>query len=249
MAETTGVRQAATARTRPSSENGSRSSRAPPPRAMTMTSTSGSSSRSWRACIADAAAPGPWTGECATVKRAGQRRATLRSTSRSASESLPVISPMRRGSSGSGRLRWGSNRPSAWSLRRRASSSASNLPTPATRSSRHSKLSDALGSHTRGFRRTATCDPSGSGPAASSTKAVVVTEQETSANRSLRVRNWVGAARRLISMTCASTQISPSLPTQSATAPTTRAKGCGCSGELVRAMSGSLPMHPDIYSD
>ena len=40
IALTTGVRQAATARTRPSSENGSRSSTEPPPRAITMTSTS-----------------------------------------------------------------------------------------------------------------------------------------------------------------------------------------------------------------
>ena len=44
MALTTGVRQANTARTRPSSENGSRSSSDPPPRATMITSTSGSRS-------------------------------------------------------------------------------------------------------------------------------------------------------------------------------------------------------------
>ena len=41
IADTTGVRQAATARTSSSSENGSRSSTLPPPRATTITSTSG----------------------------------------------------------------------------------------------------------------------------------------------------------------------------------------------------------------
>ena len=44
IAETTGVVAAKTARTSPSSENGSRSSTEPPPRATTMTSTSGSRS-------------------------------------------------------------------------------------------------------------------------------------------------------------------------------------------------------------
>ncbi len=49
IALTTGVRQAATARRRVSSENGSRSSTDPPPRATTMTSTAGSASSSARA--------------------------------------------------------------------------------------------------------------------------------------------------------------------------------------------------------
>ncbi len=44
IAETTGVRAAKTARSSPSSENGSRSSTEPPPRAITITSTSGSRS-------------------------------------------------------------------------------------------------------------------------------------------------------------------------------------------------------------
>ena len=49
IAETTGVRHAATARISASSENGSRSSTLPPPRATTITSTSGSPSSSWTA--------------------------------------------------------------------------------------------------------------------------------------------------------------------------------------------------------
>ena len=51
MAETTGVPAAATARCSASSEKGSRSSTEPPPRAMMMTSTSGSASSCWRASI------------------------------------------------------------------------------------------------------------------------------------------------------------------------------------------------------
>jgi hypothetical protein len=58
-AVTTGVRQAETARTRPSSEKGSRSSTDPPPRASTMTSTSGSRSSRCRPSITDAAACTP----------------------------------------------------------------------------------------------------------------------------------------------------------------------------------------------
>src|SRR5690606_10734436 len=90
-----------------------------------------------------------------------------------------------------------------------------------------------------------TREPSGSGPAASSTSAEAVTEAETSAILSRKVRNCVGPLRRLISITWASTQISPSLPTQSLTAMTTRPRGCGSSAELFIAMTGTLPAGTD----
>ena len=71
IADTTGVRHSATARTSRSSENGSRSSKLPPPRASTITSTSSSlSSRSSAARICGTA-PGPCTAASATRNRAG----------------------------------------------------------------------------------------------------------------------------------------------------------------------------------
>ena len=59
IAETTGVLIAATARTSASSENGSRSSTDPPPRATTMTSTDGSRSSACTASITSRAACTP----------------------------------------------------------------------------------------------------------------------------------------------------------------------------------------------
>ena len=61
-AVTTGVRQAAIARTSPSSENGSRSSTEPPPRAITMTSTAGSASSRRSPSMTAAAAVRPLHG-------------------------------------------------------------------------------------------------------------------------------------------------------------------------------------------
>ncbi len=98
IALTSGVRTAATTRTRPSSLNGSRSSTDPPPRATTITSTSGSSSRRRSASITWRAAPVPWTRVCSTRNcTPGQRRRATSRTSRSAAESLPVTSPTQRG--------------------------------------------------------------------------------------------------------------------------------------------------------
>ena len=69
IAETTGVRTFATARIRPSSEKGSRSSTEPPPRATTITSTSGLRSRRSTASITSAAERGPCIAAYATSKR------------------------------------------------------------------------------------------------------------------------------------------------------------------------------------
>ncbi len=101
----TGVVQVAMARHRVSSENGSRSSTLPPPRATMMTSTPPSASRSpapprsgrphWvpaRRCCAPRTAP----------RASGRRRS--RSTSCSAADARPVMRPMVLGRNGIGRL-------------------------------------------------------------------------------------------------------------------------------------------------
>ena len=125
---------AAMARTSPSSENGSRSSTEPPPRAITMTSTAGSASSFRSPAITDSAAVGPWTAQlCTTNRTAGQRRRAVTSTSRSAALSRPVISPTTAGANGSGRLRAASKSPSAASSRRIRSIRASSSPRPTAR--------------------------------------------------------------------------------------------------------------------
>ena len=133
-AVTTGVRQAAMARTSPSSEKGSRSSTEPPPRATTMTSTAGSASRRRRPSITEAAAVGPCTAQlCISNRTAGHRRRAVTSTSRSAALSRPVITPTTAGAKGSGRLRTASKRPSAASSCRIRSMRASSSPRPTAR--------------------------------------------------------------------------------------------------------------------
>ena len=99
--------QPATARTRRSSLNGSRSSKLPPPRVSTITSTSGCAQSSSQALRRSrAAARGPWTYVSATSTfAAGKRLWIVAITSRFAAASLPVTSPILRGRSGSGRLR------------------------------------------------------------------------------------------------------------------------------------------------
>ena len=78
IAETTGVVATKTARTRASSENGSRSSTEPPPRATTITSTSGSRSSGWTASITSRAACMPCIAAYFTVNcTPGQRRRPL----------------------------------------------------------------------------------------------------------------------------------------------------------------------------
>src|ERR1700751_1928978 len=117
MADTTGVRQAATVRSSASSENGSRSSSEPPPLAITITSTSGSASSFRSASMTSPAAYGPCTADCSILKRtAGHRRCAFCTTSRSAADSRPQISPMTPGRNGSARFRSAEKRPSAAEL-------------------------------------------------------------------------------------------------------------------------------------
>src|SRR5207237_1009326 len=81
-----------------SSENGSRSSTLPPPLAITITSTPGSPSRVDSAAWICGTAIGPCTATLTTRNRAtGHRALALLSTSRSAAEARPAISPARRG--------------------------------------------------------------------------------------------------------------------------------------------------------
>ena len=98
IADTTGVRALATARISPSSENGSRSSTEPPPRAITITSTSAWWSSRSRAEITSAAARWPCIVACTTSNvTPGQRRVALSRTSRSAADRGAVTRPTRGG--------------------------------------------------------------------------------------------------------------------------------------------------------
>ena len=103
---------ARTARTSCSSENGSRSSTLPPPRATMITSTSGSASSSWTAATTCGTAWTPCTGTLRTAKRtAGQRCLAFSRTSRSAALARPQTSPISCGRNGSGLLRSGREQP------------------------------------------------------------------------------------------------------------------------------------------
>src|SRR5581483_10329984 len=76
-AVTTGTGQPATARTRRSSLNGSRSSKLPPPRARTTTSTSGAAQTAPSAATISRAARGPCTYVSATSTRAAGKRDSI----------------------------------------------------------------------------------------------------------------------------------------------------------------------------
>ena len=130
-AETTGTGQSATARTSRSSENGSRSSKLPPPRASTITSAP-RAQRSPIAVAIAAAARGALDVRLGDERRApaGSACVIAVSTSRFAAASLPVTSPIRRGIRGSGRLRSAANSPSAASFCFSRSSAARWAPSP-----------------------------------------------------------------------------------------------------------------------
>ncbi len=112
IALTTGVWQAAAVRTSASSLKASRFWKSPPPRATMITSTSGSASSSRIAAATSAAARSPCTAACRTRKTTdGQRSCALRSTSFSASLSLPVTRPMHAGRNGQRLLAVGVEEP------------------------------------------------------------------------------------------------------------------------------------------
>ncbi len=162
----------------------------PPPRAMMITSTDGSASSCCSASVTSCTAYGPCTATCSTRNlTAGQRRAAFCSTSRSAAESRPQISPMALGRKGSLRLRSGANKPSAASERRSRSSLASSSPMPTARSSSALSEKDPLAMLKSGLAHTTTREPSdGAGSAASNTRRGQITRTETEAIGSRRVR-------------------------------------------------------------
>ena len=130
----TGTRSSATVRHSVSSQKAKRSAIDPPPRATTTTSTSSTAARSCRARVMAGAAWRSWTGAKAHTTRPAQpRRRSPASTSSRALPLSPVTTPMQRGSAGRARRFWGSNSPSAASVRRRTSTWASRSPSPASR--------------------------------------------------------------------------------------------------------------------
>ena len=132
-AETSGVRAAKAARTTDSSEKPSKSSKAPPPRVTTKTSTSGRASSSAMAAETSAAQLTPCTATSRTSKTArGQRLVAFSITSALARAPCPQIKPMRRGKKGRGFLCSAANKPWAASFWRSSSSCSNNPPRPTT---------------------------------------------------------------------------------------------------------------------
>ena len=87
-----------------------------------------------------------------------------------------------------------------------------------------------------GLSRATTVAPSARGPAESRVIGETVAETETSASLSRSVKKIVRVPeRRLISISCASTQTAPRRSTQPRTACAITRKGCGCSGEDSKA--------------
>ncbi len=141
----TGTGHAAIARARASSLNAQRSSADPPPRPMITTSISGTRAMALSAATKSRAASSPCTRAARTTMRAaGWRVVRMRRMSRNAAPSSDVTTPMRRGSTGSGRLRAASNRPSAWSVRFNCSNAAWSAPRPCGSSASHDELILAL---------------------------------------------------------------------------------------------------------
>ena len=129
----TGISDAATARTTASSENGNRSSKEPPPRPMIISSPSlyRLAVSSCRTSAGAASAPCTGAGSTITLTVLFLRDNTVRMSRRAAPVGL-VITAIRSGKNGSGRLRAWSNRPSCASFRFRSSSIRRMAPSPAS---------------------------------------------------------------------------------------------------------------------
>ena len=217
-AETTGTGHAATARTSRSSLNGSRSSKLPPPRVSTITSTSGAAQTSRSASIIAVAAKGPCTYVSATTTRAaGNRAVIVASTSRFAAASFPVTSPMRRGRNGSGRLR--SKTPSAASFFFSRSSAARWSPSPKRSIDSARMRKSPFASNSSGLPKTCTRSPSErSSRNASKRERAMVTPRHAPSFGSLSVKKTdCQRTLRRSSVTSPSTQIVGKRPSQSAT--------------------------------
>jgi hypothetical protein len=207
IAETIGVSAPATRRVSCSSEKGSRSSSEPPPREMMMTSTSSRASSSFSAAETSRTAFVPCTATSRISNcTAGQRRRALTTTSRSAADSRPQISPTTRGRKGSGFFRAAANRPSAASTRLSCSSRASSSPSPTGRMSSASSWRLPRLVQKLGLACTTTRAPgTGSTGRARSTCSRTGTEKDMSTSMSRRVMKLRPAPGRRFSCT-----ISPS---------------------------------------
>ena len=200
------MRASATARTRRSSEKGRRSSTAPPPRAMTMTSTPSMASSSVSARPTSGTQWSPCTATSRISKRAaGHRSDALTTTSSSALAPRPQIRPIVRGRNGRGFLRLSENRPSAARRARSASIWASRSPTPCRCISAAWRFRRPERSQNTGFTRVTTRAPSVSG-VESMTPAHAVTVIDVSVWRSRSVKKCIFApGRTLYSTTWPST--------------------------------------------
>ena len=134
-AETTGIGEAAIARTRASSLNAHRSSSEPPPRASSTTSyrpLAVARCSIVRICAA-AASPCTGTGN-SSISISGKRRRNTLTMSRITAPLGEVSTASRRTCAGRGRLRSASNRPSACSRDFSSSNARRNAPSPASSS-------------------------------------------------------------------------------------------------------------------
>ena len=242
MALTTGVRAAATARTSDSLLKGRRSSTLPPPRVMTMTSTSSITSSSNSASVTSRTALAPCTATSRMTKSAaGHRSRALTTTSCSASLLRPQMSPIRLGRKGKGFLRSGANSPSAasvaWSCARRAS----NSPRPTARIDRARSCKLPRPDQNSGRAQTMTRWPASRGGSMRPTSSESATTlKDTSASVSRSTRNCIRArGRSRYSATSPSTQIAPSFPIHSPSIRETVRTGTGESGPVSSAMAGA----------
>src|SRR2546425_4171983 len=194
IALTTGAREAATARARPSSLKHHRSSRDPPPRATMTTSTRSATNASARRRLAGAS--GPWTRAGAmTMCAIGYRRRRIVTISCTTAPTSEVTTPIFRGNAGSGRFRAASNNPSAASFLRVFWYAAQNAPTPAGVAALMRSWTDPRRGNTSTSPETTTSMPSSrSKPSISASSRNRV--HEIWAVASFRVKNtWPAGAR------------------------------------------------------
>src|SRR3989441_652994 len=246
IALTTGAREAATARARPSSLKHHRSSRDPPPRATMTTSTRSATNASARRKLAGAS--GPWTRAGAMMMCAiGYRRRRIVTISCTTAPTSEVTTPIFRGYAGSGRFRAASNRPSAASFLRVFWYAAQDAPTPAGVAALMRSCTEPRRGNTSTSPETTTSMPSSrSNPSisASSRKSV----HDSWAVASFKVKNtWPEGARCRL-LTSPRTRIRERIGFARIVSRMTRAscvtlRACGTPGRLsqVTAIESILP--------
>ena len=127
----TGIFDANTALASVSSLNATKSSAEPPPRPMMMTSAAFWAFINFTAAVSCAAASSPCTSTGQnTISAAGQRRESMLRISCTAAPVGDVMTPMRAGNGGIGRLCSSANSPSAASFSFSCSNAKLSAPTP-----------------------------------------------------------------------------------------------------------------------